>query len=462
MKADFAKFKTEIDSACFSEDPINNTLHSYDATNEFHLPAGVVRPRNEFDLQQIIRSANANFIPLVPRGAGTGFSGGALPLNKGGKLCSPSVVIDFLGMNKILELDEDDMVAKVQPGLVTFQFQEYVEQKGFFYPPDPASLKTCTLGGNVAENAGGPRCLKYGLTRDYVLAIDGFTGDGKPFHVGKGVLKNRSGYDLRHILIGSEGTLGVFSSILLKLRPKPEDRILFIAFFDDFNEATGMVNTLLHKGIQPSSMEFMDEFSVRAVERHGKFGLPLNYQALLLIEADGRSDEIPFLKRRIEDSLKVSAKEIRIAIEHYEQEAFWDIRRKTSPALRAFGNKKANEDISVPRKSIPAVIRGLREIADKNRINLINFGHIGDGNIHVNIMYDGKNPDDQFRVNLALTNIASLVNEVHGAISGEHGVGTVKKRFLPGNVDSVSYDLMRAIKKDFDPNGILNPGKMLY
>jgi len=449
------EFRRQIDPALFRDDPLATALHSYDATNEFFFPAGVVRPRNAEDVQNVVTAANRCRLPLVPRGAGTGFSGGSLPV-KGG------VVLDFLGMNRLLDLDEESMTALVEPGLITLHLQEAATGAGLFYPPDPASLKTCTLGGNVAENSGGPRCVKYGVTRDYVLVIDAITGDGRALSAGKATLKNRAGYNLKDLLIGSEGTLAVFHRFLLKLIPKPETQLLFLAFFRDFDLATGMVNRLMRSGISPSSLEFMDEFAIRAVEQHARFGLPLEYQALLLIEIDGRADEIPHLRKTAEACLAGNASEIRVAEHRADQEALWEIRRKTSPALRAFGNRKANEDIVVPRKHIPAALRGLRDLGQRKSLNLICFGHIGDGNIHVNIMYDDTVPGEQARVDAAIEEIFDLVNRFSGAVSGEHGIGIAKIRYLPRNLDRTGYDLMRSLKQLFDPNGILNPNKMFY
>ncbi len=449
------QFAAEVGADLFSADPVTLVAHSYDATNEFVVPAGIVRPRAAREVGPILAAANRLGVPLVPRGAGTGFSGGALP-ERGG------VVLDLLGLNRIVDLDEAAMTVTVEPGVVTLHLQDLVGKKGLFYPPDPASLKVCTIGGNVAENAGGPHCLKYGVTRDYVMVIDGFTADGRPVRAGKATLKNRAGYDLKNLLIGSEGTLAVFTSFVLRLIPRPESTVLFVAFFSDFHAATAMVNTLFRAGITPSSMEFMDGFAIRAVERHAKFGLPLQYQALLLIEIDGRADEMAGVRRKAEEVLGKGAAEVRVAVSAAEQASLWEIRRKASPAMRAFGNKKANEDIVVPRQHIPATIRGLREIADRHRLNLISFGHIGDGNIHVNIMYDGQDPDEAARVGVAVREVFDLVNRFDGAVSGEHGIGLSKKPYLPANLDPVSYDLMRSIKRVFDPNNILNPYKMFF
>jgi len=447
------QFLRRLDAAIVSTDVTQTTFHAYDATNEFHYPEAVVRPRDSEELHQIVLSANEYHVPLFPRGAGTGFSGGSLAVDGG-------VVIDFLGLNKVLDLDEDDMLVRVQPGVVTLHLQKLVESHKLYFPPDPASLKICTIGGNVAENAGGPHCLKYGVTRDYVLAIDGFTGDGRPFAAGKAIHKNRAGYDLRHLLIGSEGTLAVFSAFTLKLIPRPETRILFLAWFRAIHDAAAMVNQLLHRGIMPSSIEFMDEGSIKAVEQHAHMGLPTGFQALLLIEIDGRHDEMPLIQKRVEDCLSTSASNIQVAHQADEQEKLWEVRRKASPAMRQFGNKKANQDIVVPRKSIPTALDGLKHISQRHRINVINFGHIGDGNIHVNIMYDGNNPDDCQRAELAVHDLFDLVNSLGGSISGEHGIGLAKKKHLPRNIDTTSYDLMRAIKRDFDPHGILNPRKI--
>ena len=448
-------FLRDLPADIASVEPADRVMHAYDATNEFHIPSAVVRPRNEDELGLVIRAANAHRVPVFPRAAATGFTGGSLPLHEG-------VALDLLALNRLLDLDEKSMLVRVQPGIVTSHLQDEVAKVGLYYPPDPASLKTCTIGGNVAENAGGPHCLKYGLTRDYVLAIRGFTGDGRLFETGKGILKNRAGYDLRHLLIGSEGTLAVFSELLLRLIPQPEASLLFSAFFADYEAATAMVNTLLHNGVSPASIEFMDQAALQAVERHAGLGLPLHYAALLLIEVDGRSDEIPQVRDRVERCLQGVAAEVRYAIDPAEQEALWEVRRQASPAMRAYGNKKANEDVVFPRGRIPEAMRGLRRIADEYRIKIINFGHIGDGNIHVNIMYDADDADECRRVQDGIKAVFDLANELDGAVSGEHGIGIAKKRFLPKNIDRTSYELMRSLKATFDPNNILNPGKMLY
>ena len=448
-------FIAEMPEDAIFTDSAVTTLYSYDATNVFFFHDAVVRPQNSEQLGQIVKVANRTGVPLTPRGAGTGFSGGSLPAEGG-------VVIDFMGMNQIVDFDFENMMVKVQAGVITNDLAAVAAKHGLYYPPDPASLKTCTIGGNVAENAGGPRCLKYGVTRDYVLGIDGFTGDGRGFSFGRGVLKNRAGYDMKQVLIGSEGTLAVFSDLFLRLVPMPEAKTLFTAFFKDFRDATSLVNRIMLKGIAPSSLEFMDEFAIRAVENHAGMGLPTGYQALLIVEIDGRHDEMPVLKKVTQELLEEAAAEIRCAETPARQDELWEIRRQASPAMRAYGNKKANEDIAVPRKHVPLAVEKIREIAQKNSLNIINFGHIGDGNIHVNVMYDKDDAAEAKRVEVAIREIFDLVNSLGGAVSGEHGIGISKKRFLPGNIDPVSYDLMRSMKKLFDPNNIMNPFKMFY
>lgn len=450
---DLENFLREIDRTIFFDDAISTTLHAYDATDRFFYPIGVVRPRTVEELGHVVAAADRARLPITARGAGTGFSGGSLPVEGG-------IVLDLLGLNRIVEIDEIDMTAWVEPGVITRHFQDAVEAHGLYYPPDPASLKICTLGGNVAENAGGPHCLKYGVTRDYVMAIDGFTGDGRRFMAGKQVYKNRAGYDLRQLLIGSEGTLGVFAGFRLKLTAKPEARVLFSAYFDKMDDATEMVGTILRKGVTPSSLEFMDKSALEAVERYTQRGLPLQYEAFLLIEIDGRIDEIPELRKRVESALHGVAGEVRVATDATEQEKLWETRRKASPAMRLYGPTKMNEDIVVPRKCVPEAIRAIREIAERRQLKIISFGHIGDGNIHVNIMHDAADPEEKRRVDLGANDLFAMVNRLGGAISGEHGIGWSKKPYLQANIDSTSFALMREIKRTFDPHGILNPGKI--
>lgn len=447
------RFRREIDNGIFQDDVVTTTQFAYDATNRFSYPGAVVRPRSIEELIHVVSLAAQHRVTIVPRGAGTGFSGGALGTQE-------AIVLDLLGLNRLVELDEEDMTAWVEPGIITKHFQDAVEKRGLYYPPDPASLKTCTLGGNVAENAGGPRCLKYGVTRDYVMAISGVTGDGRVFTAGKAVHKNRAGYDLRHLLIGSEGTLAVFTGFRLKLLGKPEAKILFSAYFKEFEQATATVNRLLGKGITPSSLEFMDQTAIQAVERLTRAGLPTQHQALLLIEIDGRLDEMKTLQGKVEEILRPVADEIRVAHDHEEQERLWEVRRKASPAMRQYGNHKTNEDIVVPRKRVPEAIREIKAIAGRHRLKIITFGHIGDGNLHVNIMSDANDPEEQRRVILGVHDLFALINRLEGAVSGEHGIGLSKRPYLPANIDHVSLDLMRSIKRDFDPFGILNPGKI--
>ncbi|MBF0407498.1 MAG: FAD-binding protein [Candidatus Riflebacteria bacterium] len=449
----YDRFISEIGRCSVSTGASERICHAYDATNKFVFPDLVVRPSSIEELHAVVKAANVWKIPLIPRGAGTGFSGGSLGVRGG-------AVVDLLQFDKIVDLDEDDMTVYVEPGVIVRDIHEAVESRGLYYPPDPASLKTCTIGGNIAENAGGPHCLKYGVTRDYVMVIDGITGGGDIFSAGKAVHKNRAGYDLKQLLVGSEGTLAIFTGFRLKLIAKPEKKILFLAFFSELVDAAKTVNLILKSGIVPSSVEFMDKNTIMAVENFAKFGLPTQHEALLLIEIDGRADETVASRKIAESVLSKHAKLVQFADDKNEQEKLWEIRRKASPAMRAYGNTKINEDIVVPRKHVPTAIRRLWETGERNNVKVISFGHIGDGNIHVNIMHDGNNAQEVKRAKVAVGEIFEMVNSLGGAISGEHGIGTAKMDFLPGNIDNTSLELMRNIKKTFDPNNILNPGKI--
>ncbi len=447
------RFLDRLPAAIRATDLVARTLHAYDATNRPLLPAAVVRPRTTDELGEVVRLAVAERVPIVPRGAGSGFSGGSL--SEGG------VVLDLLGLDRIVDIDTRERLAIVEPGVVTRTLQSAVEREGWFYAPDPASHKFSTLGGNVAENAGGPRCLKYGVTGDWVLAIDAFTGTGATLRAGKPLLKNRAGYDLKRLLVGSEGTLAVFSRLTLRLRPLPQDRFLCLALFRDLDAATAAVGPMLAADIQPAALEFMDHSAIQAVVTHAGIDLPAATRALLLIEVDGRADELPARQARLAEVLAATVIELRTATAPEDQERLWEIRRKASPAMHHFGNTKANEDIVVPVGRIPDMVRALGEIGTRHAVPIISFGHIGDGNIHVNIMYDGHDNAQVGRVELALAEVFAVVNRLDGAISGEHGVGLSKRAWLPANVDTASYALMREIKQVFDPHGILNPGKML-
>ena len=428
--------------------------YSYDATNQQFLPDAVVFPKNADEISLILKLANKEGFPVVPRGAGSGFSGGSLPVEGG-------VVVSLERMNKILKIDADNLIAIVEPGVVTGELQWAVEDLGLFYPPDPSSLKFCTIGGNVAECAGGPRAVKYGVTKDYVLGLEVVLPTGDIINTGAQTLKDVVGYDLTKLMVGSEGTLGIVTKIILKLLPLPEAAKTMLAVFSDMRDAATTVSNIISSRIIPSTLEFMDKNSISCVDDYSSMGLPADVEALLLIEVDGDRDLTEKQAAAIQKiCLDNRAREVRIARDKKEVKKLWLIRRAISPALAKLKPNKINEDIVVPRNKIPAAIIGIREIAKKYNLTNANFGHAGDGNIHVNIMIDKSDKDEALRAESAVKEIFQLVLSLGGTISGEHGVGISKMPYIDIELSQPAIEVMKNIKQVLDPKGILNPGKI--
>ncbi|HLA50931.1 MAG TPA: FAD-linked oxidase C-terminal domain-containing protein [Thermodesulfobacteriota bacterium] len=437
--------------------------YSYDATNQKFLPDAVVFPKNADEISLILKLANKEGFPVVPRGAGSGFSGGSLPVEGG-------VVVSLERMNKILKIDADNLIAVVEPGVITGELQWAVEDLGLFYPPDPSSLKFCTMGGNVAECAGGPRAVKYGVTKDYVLGLEVVLPTGDIINTGTQTLKDVVGYDLTKLMVGSEGTLGIVTKIILKLLPLPEATKTMLAVFSDMRDAAATVSRIISSKIIPSTLEFMDKKSISCVDEYASIGLPADVEALLLIEVDGAKE---LIEKQAEGIKKICldnrAKEVRIAGDKKEVKKLWQIRRAISPALAKLKPNKINEDIVVPRSKIPDAITGVREIAKKYNLINANFGHAGDGNIHVNIMIDkpvpegfnqGSDKDEFERAEKAVKEIFELVLDLGGTISGEHGIGISKMPYVGMELSQPAIEVMKKIKQVLDPKGILNPGKI--
>ncbi len=435
------------------DDQMDRLLYSYDATRIQSPPDVVVIPENEEQVKKIVKVCYEEDIPVTPRGAGSGYTGGALPV-KGG------VLISFEKMDRILEIDEDNAVARVEPGVVTYKLQQAVEKRGLFYPPDPASYKFCTLGGNVAENAGGPRCVKYGVTRDFVMELNTVIHTGEIIHTGKATLKDVAGYDLTRLLIGSEGTLGIFTGITLKLIPKPKAKKTVKAIYMDIESVGKTVKDIFKAGISPSALEFMDKLAINAVEDFGHFGLPRDAEVILLIEVDGHpkaiEDEIVEVARICE----MNGAKVEIAKTDAEAEKLWEARRALSPAVAKLARTKINEDIVFQRSYLPEALPKLREIGKKYNLKMVNFGHIGDGNVHANFMINGLDPDEVARAEKAVEEVFELALHYGGSITGEHGVGITKAEFMKKQFGSAEMDMMRKIKKVFDPKDLINPGKM--
>jgi glycolate oxidase len=428
--------------------------YSYDATQMEFLPDAVVYPANAEEVSRILRLANAEQFPVFPRGAGSGFSGGSLP--KGG-----GIVLVTTRMNRILRVDCENLIAEVEPGVVTEQFQVEVEKLGLFYPPDPASLKFSTLGGNVAENAGGPRCVKYGVTRDFVMGLEVVLPTGEIIRTGGETYKGVVGYDLTRLVCGSEGTLGVITRIIFKLLPLPEAKKTMLTIFDSIDGAASAVSTIISAKIIPATLEFMDYATLQCVDKRFSLGIPASGRAVLLIEVDGDRELIEKQAARIQELIKpLGLVECKVAKDAAESEALWKVRRLVSPSLRDVNPTKYNEDIVVPRSRVPDVIRRIEMIRQKYDIPIVNFGHAGDGNIHVNVMIDREIPGMDEKAHKAIAEIFQAALDLNGTMSGEHGVGLAKQPYIHLELKPEQVAAMQAIKKALDPNNILNPGKM--
>jgi glycolate oxidase len=428
--------------------------YSYDATQMEFLPGAVVHPANAEEVSQILKLANRQGFPVFPRGAGSGFTGGSLP--KGG-----GVVLVTTRMNRILRIDTENLIAEVEPGLVTEQFQIAVEKLGLFYPPDPASLKFSTLGGNVAENAGGPRCVKYGVTRDFVMGLEVVLPTGAIIRTGTETYKAVVGYDMTRLLCGSEGTLGVITKIIFKLLPLPEAKKTMLTIFDSIDGAAKAVSAIIGAKIIPTTLEFMDYATLQCVEKRFSLGVPPEGRAVLLIEVDGDKDLIEKQAARIHDLIRpLGLVQFRAAKDNAESEALWKVRRLVSPSLRDVNPTKYNEDIVVPRSKVPDVIRTIEKIQQKYDIPIVNFGHAGDGNIHVNIMIDKEIEGMEAKAHEAIKEVFQAALDLNGTMSGEHGVGLSKAPYIELELSPDQIGAMKALKNALDPNNILNPGKM--
>jgi len=429
--------------------------YSYDATGQQFLPEAVVFPRRDEEVQRLMEFSCRHQIPVVPRGAGVGFSGGSLPVQGG-------IVICFTRMNRILKIDPESRIARVEPGVVTHDLSRFCEEKGLFYPPDPASLKTSTIGGNVAENAGGPRCFKYGVTGNYVLALEGYLSDGQRIRAGCNALKNVAGYDLKSLLVGSEGTLAVITAIDLRLIPLPEKRILIRVDLGSLPAGARLIQSVIASGLSPSVLEFMDRTSIEAVYGYLRLERQAAHQASVLLEIDGSREEVSWKEARFAELIgDHPVVDVKIARDPEEMDRIWEVRRNISPAISRIRPQKINEDIAVPASDIPATVEYINGIARELDIPIILYGHFGDGNIHTNIMIDPADPKEKRKARTALDRIFRYVVERRGTISGEHGIGIAKKEFMPYQFSPRELDLFRRIKDVFDPDHLLNPGKIV-
>ena len=435
--------------------PEDLAVYSYDGAFDQGHPDVVVLPSTTEQVSAVVQLAAAKLIPVVTRGMGSGLSAASVPFLGG-------IALAMTRMNQILEIDQANAIVKVEAGIVTADLQAAVEKLGMFYPPDPSSNRHSTIGGNIACNAGGPRCLKYGVTGDYVLGLTVVLADGRILHTGGKCIKDVVGYDLNALFTGSEGTLGVITEALLRLVTKPKFARTALVEFPLLEDASCTVNTILSAGIVPATLELMDETAIACIEAAMQLGLPLDVEAILLIETDG-SDELSVL-RDIEAVARVclenGARQVKLARDEAERARLWQARRSVSSALARKAPNKLGEDITVPRSAIPEAVRRLKAISAKYGLPIVIFGHAGDGNLHPNILFDQRNLEQKDKVKQMVSEEFAAALELGGTLSGEHGVGASKRTYLEQALGPLSIEIQKRIKHALDPLNILNPGKV--
>lgn len=430
-------------------------LYGVDALGQGHRPDLVVIPGSTAEIAAIARVCNEHRVPLVVRGAGTGYTGGAVPTHGG-------VVLSMERLNRILEIDSTNLLAVVEPNVITADLQRAAEAIGLFYPPDPASLERSSIGGNVAECAGGPRAFKYGTTKRYVLALEAVLPSGEIIHTGSKAVKNVVGYDLTQLLVGSEGTLAIITRITLRLVPRPPARAALLAAFASIEDAVDAVTAVLRNGVIPAAIELVDSDSIEAVEHFvGRSVVPAGAKAMVIIECDGTAAAVAEDIARAADACReVSAICVSRAADETERAELWTVRRELSAALQATGLLKINHDVVVPRGRVPQLFALVDSLKRDFRLRIACFGHAGDGNIHVNLMVDLGSPEELQRAKSAERLLFEGVVALEGSISGEHGIGFAKAPYLGIELSPEEIALMKRVKAAFDPNDILNPGKI--
>jgi glycolate oxidase len=435
-------------------DPEQVEPYAQDAVKEKFPPEAVLFPRTAEEIAAILRLANEARFPVTARGGGVGYTGGAVPIEGG-------VVIGTNRMNRIKEVNADDLYIITEPGVTTYALQQAVEAEGLFYPPDPASYKESFIGGNIAENAGGIRSAKYGVTKHYVLGLEVVMPTSEIIRMGGKTSKNVVGFDLTGLMCGSEGMLGIITEATLRLLPLPEATRTVRATFHTMREACACVARFSRARITPVAIEVLDRNAIAAVEAQYAFGLAQDAGALLLVSVDGSTVEVERASRVVEEVLREGGGyQLILAATKEEEDSLWDVRRALSPAIKKFGTLKFNEDVVVPRSRVPELIERVEAIGLRHQTFVVNFGHAGDGNIHVNFMCDREDREAVARARLAVRETFAVAVELGGTISGEHGIGYVKAPYLEMAINAPTIETMKRIKRALDPNGILNPGKV--
>lgn len=427
--------------------------YGYDNSRQHAPPGAVVFATTHEQVVAVVRLCREHQVPLIPRGKGTGTTGATVPLDG-------ALVLSLERMDSLLEIDPANRMARVHPGVTNQALQDAAAQHGFFWPPDPTSAAVCTIGGNLAYNSAGPRAVKYGTPRDNTLGLTAVTGTGDTLRTGVKTTKGVVGYDLTRLLIGSEGTLAIITEATLKLTPLPEAKRTLQAVYRDMHSAACAVSAIMAQSVTPCALEFMDGTAIAMVRNFSDLALPEGAGALLMIEVDGTADAIDAAAERVASAARVDGVlSVDLARSDEEVARLWRTRKALSPALRNVAPKKINEDVVVPVSRIPELIGGLQALSQKHAVTIVNFGHAGNGNIHVNLLVDPDDPLQMAAADACLDDVFSLVLQLDGTLSGEHGIGLVKRDFVARELDTTSLQLMRAIKTQFDPDNILNPGK---
>ncbi len=460
LPADLIRTLADVLGDGFRTDASERLTYGYDNSRTHAMPDAVALPSTREQVLGLVRACRSHRVPVVARGRGTNTTGAAVP-SAGG------VVVSFERMNRILDIRPGDRCAVVEPGVLNGELQRALREHGLFWPPDPTSADYSSIGGNLACNAGGPRAVKYGATRDNVLALTAVTGTGELIHCGTATTKGSTGYDLQRLLVGSEGTLALIVEATLKLTPLPAARRALRALYVDVESAAAAVARLMAQPTTPSMLEFMDGDALRLAREHmqrtsGSSDLPDHTGALLMIEADGDAATLPAAIEALRNAAGGDGcLEVEPAADEAARERLWAARKALSPALRGLAPGKINEDVVVPVSRIPELVAGVRALAQEVALPIVCFGHAGNGNLHVNLMYDPADSDQNARAQAAMARVFALALSLGGTLSGEHGIGTAKRNFMPQAIDAPTLAMMRAVKAAFDPDGILNPGKLL-